>query len=763
VENIVPRRPILFGGLLVLIGLALGIGGSWLAVLGGSIYYLLAGLLVAASGVLLARDSAWGDNLYAIMLAMTGAWSLWEVGFSFWGLMPRLAGPAVLGLWLFTPAVRRGVDAGRYRPGGMIALLAIALLAVVALRPGPSPVGAASPVVAGENPPDSDWTNYGNTLHGTRFSPLSQITPANVSALQVAWIHRSGDVPDAVGSNEATPLKVGDTLYTCTPQSLVIAIDARSGAERWRVDPHLRPGQYAHKTCRGVSYYHKPDGAGPCADRIFMPTADAKLLALDAQTGQGCPDFGDGGAISLLDGLGAGSLGGQYTTSPPAVVGDHVVLGGFVLDNQSTDMPSGVIRSFDPVTGRLQWAWDMGAPDRIGAPPPGESYTRSTPNAWTVLAADAALGLVYVPTGNASPDSFGAGRRPFDEKYSSSLVALDIDTGRPRWSFQAVHHDLWDYDMPAQPVLVDLPKGQDMVPAVVQATKQGDIYVLDRRTGVPIVPVTERPVPQGAASGDRLSPTQPFSALSLTPKPLSEAAMWGLTPIDQMICRILFRQSRYDGIYTPPGLKHTIQQPGLTGTMNWGSVSVDEDRRIVIANSMSFPWRVRLIPRTEISPANETARWSPMMRGTPYAWGQSPFWSPLQVPCIQPPWGSLTAIDLATDRVLWSRPLGSGRDSGPLGMATMLPIPIGVPSLGGTVVTRGGLIFVSGTLDRYVRAFDLNTGREVWKARLPAGGQATPMTYMSGGRQFVVVTAGGHSIMGTMPGDYTIAYALPQR
>jgi quinoprotein glucose dehydrogenase len=404
----------------------------------------------------------------------------------------------------------------------------------------------------------------------------------------------------------------------------------------------------------------------------------------------------------------------------------------------------------------------MGAPERTGAPPPGETYTRSTPNAWTLFAADEQLGLVYVPTGNASPDFWGAKRRSFDEKYASSVVALDVATGRPRWSFQTVHHDLWDYDVSSQPTLVDLPTPTGSRPALIQATKRGDIYVLDRRDGTPIVPVHERAVPQGASPGDQVAKTQPFSELALASPVLAESSMWGVTPLDQLVCRIRLRESRYEGIFTPPGLQYTVIMPGLTGAVNWGGVSVDLDHNVLVTNYMMLPWRGRLVPRQQEPKEAAAAPFANRMLGTPFAWEQSPWLGPLAVPCSQPPWGALAAIDLGTQRILWSRPLGTGRDSGPLGIPSMLPFGMGVPSMGGTLTTRGGLVFISGTLDRYVRAFELRSGRELWKARLPAGGQATPMPYMAGGSQFLVVTAGGHSIMGTKFGDYTIAYALPR-
>ena len=763
-------------GLLIALGATLLVGGMRLIALHGSAYYVLAGFIYVVSGVLVWRGNIWGARLYAALLIATLAWSLSEAGLTPWSLLPRLALPAALGLWFLALGRRREPNQNKtattcpFNLAGSMGLLCFAAISVAFVSP-PQALSTASLFsfeniaamadVQGEA--SADWPNYGNTLRGTRFSPLTQITPENVSHLQVAWTFRSGETQNPITSAEATPLKVGDTIYTCTPHDVVIALDAESGAQRWRYDPHVGAATYFILTCRGVAYYHSAERRDACADRIILATMDERLLAIDAKSGKLCDDFGDRGTVSLREGMGQMLPHYQSQTSPPTIVKDHIVVGALVLDNQSVDMPSGTIRSFDPVTGRLQWAWDMGAPDRIGLPPVGQTYTRSTPNSWTVFAADEDLGLIYIPTGNPSPDFYGAGRRPFDEKFGSSIVALEIETGRPRWSFQTVHHDLWDYDLAAQPVLTNLDTPEGIKPALVQATKRGDIYVLDRRTGVPIVPVAERAVPQGAVPGEQLSRTQPFSGLALPSPLLTEASMWGLTPIDQMMCRIAYRESRYTGMFMPPGITPSIIMPGLTGMVNWGGVSIDPGHQVVIANYMIFPWRGHLVPRAAVPKAMAASPYTSLMRGTPYAWEQGPWLGPLGVPCSQPPWGALAAIDLSTNRVLWNEPLGTGHDSGPMGIPSMLPLTMGMPSFGGTVTTRSGLVFISGTMDRYLRAIDLRTGRELWKTRLPAGGQATPMTYSAGGRQYVVVTAGGHSIMGTKFGDYTIAYALPAR
>jgi membrane-bound PQQ-dependent dehydrogenase (glucose/quinate/shikimate family) len=793
------RPPFVFGSLLVLVGVVLAAGGGWLAAIGGSWYYLATGILVAGAGLLLAKGDRWGAYFYGLVLASTLVWSLYEVQFDLWALAPRLIGPFVLGLWLLMPWVRRGLRGGpdfsrseggaerETRGGRGLAVVTLAVvLGAAALAFGPRlwaqvfpPSAPAETAPAGEG----DWPNYGNGLDGTRHSPLAQITATNVSGLQPAWSFRTGDGPrpgeqaPREFTFEATPIKVGDSLYFCTPHNRVIALDAETGRQRWAFDPRTDSREAFVVACRGVSFFDTGQAGVACARRIVAATLDARLFEVDADTGALCAGFGQGGYVSLLDGMGQVRPGFHYQTSPPTVVNGHIILGGWINDNQSTDEPSGVVRAFDATTGQLAWAWDLGRPDRKGAPGPGETYTRGTPNAWAPFAADPVLNTVYVPTGNAPPDFYGGKRRGFDDRYSSSVVAIDIASGWPRWSFQTTHHDLWDYDVPAQPVLVELKGPEGPVPAVVQATKRGEIFVLDRRDGRLIVPAVERAVPQGAVEGERLSPTQPFSAISLMPPRLTEADMWGLTPFDQLWCRIQFRSSRYDGIFTPPGLKPTIVFPGALGVVDWGGVSVNPKTGVLVANTSAVPYRDQLIPREQAPAFARTIQrqspppgqpqadyaWSPQV-GTPYVMHTTPFMSPLQIPCTRPPWGLMTAIDLNTRKVLWKRPIGTGERSGPLGLQSHLPLLMGTPNIGGSMTTAGGVVFNGSTLDHYVRAYDQRTGAELWKAALPAGGQATPMTYLSrSGRQFVVIAAGGHGGLQTPQGDYVVAYALPGR
>ena len=738
-------------------------GGAVLIGLGGSAWYLIAGLVCAAVAVLFALDrSRAAVGIYWVFLLGTGLWALAESGFDGWALTARLAGPLVVGLALLIPALWR-------RPRIGVAVAAALLLALIigglSLR-GPGQSGGAEWQPA----PASDWASWGHDPGGTRFADLRQITPANAGALAPAWTFQTGDfvAGNTRDSFEATPIKLGDALYACTPHNVVVALDAETGRQIWRHDPKVDFTGVYGGVCRGVAA-HVAAGEGLCARRIFEATMDARLIALDAATGRPCPGFGRlQGGVDLKQDMGPIEPGRYAHSSPPTVIGDLVVLGGSVADNVTVGGASGVIRAFDVNTGALRWAWDMGAPDRIGAPPAGTSYTHGTPNSWSVFSADPALGLVFVPTGNSTPDFFGAHRSPASERYASSLVALDATTGRPRWSFQTVHHDLWDYDVAAQPVLTDFPTAAGLVPAVIQATKTGALFVLDRRTGRPLTRVIERKVPGTDVEGEWSAPTQPHSVgmPDLVADRPSETRMWGLTPLDQMWCRIAFRRARYDGPFTPPTLRGSLTSPGWVGGTNWGSVSIDARRGILLANAGMMAIRTQLLPRNAAGRAGNTEV-DPLavapMEGTPYRVTSAPFLSPLGVPCQQPPFGTLTAVDLQTRKVLWREPVGTTQDTGPMGMRIGLPLPMGMPNMGGSITTAGGVTFIAATLDANLRAFDTRTGRELWRQRLTAGGQATPMTYVSrSGRQFVVIAAGGNAVLGSRTGDHIVAFALPE-
>ena len=769
---------ILFGAL----GLTFVAGGVWLLRLGGSPYYLLGGGALLISAALIWRGDRRGAWLYGLFLLGTILWSLAEVGLDAWSLAPRLALFVGIGLWMLTPWGPRGSSLGR-AGWAVVALVSAGAAALIGWSVHQNNDHVAS-VAAPAPERAADWPHYGNGPGGDRFAALRQINRGNVAGLHLAWEHHSGDaglydgfVPD---SFETTPIKIGNRLFACSARA-AFAVDATTGKRLWRFVPGIKTEPVKLKLCRGVAYHRDATLNGPCAERVLWATVDARMFAIDAVTGRVCPAFGKGGQIDLRDGMGEVKPGYYYVTSPPIVVDGKAVVGGFVDDNAELSVPSGVIRAFDVRTGGLSWAWDMGAPTRTGLPEPGSHYTRGTPNNWTMFSADPGLGLVYVPLGNPSPDFWGGLRRPFDEAYGSSLVALDIATGRPRWHFQAAHHDIWDYDLPAPPSLVDLPVAGKLVSALVQSTKQGELFVLDRRTGRPIYPVQERPVPQDAVAGERPSATQPFSVgmPTLRLPALTEADMWGITPIDQLMCRIRFRAARYKGVFTPLGMRETLTFPGSMGVSEWGGVSIDPVRKILVVNVSAVPYMSRLISRRDapawlatppvhgVKPKPGAAPidyWYNAQVGTPFALHTNPFMGLLDAPCSRPPWGRLVAIDLVGRHILWQRPIGTTRDIGPKGIATGVPLPIGTPNTAGSLVTAGGLVFFSGTLDNYLRAYDIATGRELWRARLSAGGQATPMSYVgTDGRQYVVVAAGGHIGLRTRPGDSIMAFALPRR
>ncbi|HAG78780.1 MAG TPA: membrane-bound PQQ-dependent dehydrogenase, glucose/quinate/shikimate family [Pseudomonas sp.] len=765
----------------LLLGALMAVGGGYLAMLGGSWYYLLAGIgLLGVAGLLFARRRAaiW---LYAVLLLATLAWTLYEVSFDWWQLAPRIDLWCILGLWLILPFINRYVG-GRlvWRDGASgllgLGLLAGALIAGYSLTQdyhsitgefsdaqmqGSNPEGQAGRV-AGE------WKAYGGSDRGDRYSTADLITPDNVGKLKKAWEFHTGDLSGEGDPGEityqVTPLKVGDNLFICTPHSIAIAVDADSGEERWRFDPEVPHSvNRQHLTCRGLSYHAGPPATEgqACRQRLFMPTADARLIALDAKTGEICPGFGDNGAVDLWANMPHVKEGFYYSTSPPVVARDRVIVGGAVNDNVRANEPSGVIRAYDVYTGELKWNWDPDNPDETAPIAAGQTYSASSPNSWTISSADEALGLIYVPLGNQVPDQWGGKRSENSERFSSSIVALDLDSGQLRWVFQTVRHDLWDMDVPAQPSLIDIQTEEGPVPALVAPTKQGDIYVLDRRTGEPVLPVREVPAPQGAAKGDWVARTQPASALTYEPPKLQGKDLWGATLIDQMMCHIQFHSLRYEGRYTPPSTQGTLVHPGNFGVFNWGGVAVDPVRQMVFSAPAYLAFTSKLIPR-EDAETTYVSEEEPFLNenfGSPFAVELKAFVSPIGLPCTAPPWGYVAGADLRTGKTHWLRKNGTVRDRSPI----PLPFKMGVPSLGGPMLTAGGVAFLSGTLDYYLRAYDVSTGRELWKARLPAGGQATPMTYESrSGRQMVVVVAGGHGSLGTKAGDSVIAYALPR-
>jgi quinoprotein glucose dehydrogenase len=809
------------GALLMLAGAGMAAGGLQLAVVGGSLYYFCAGVATAVSGTLVFRHRRGGAGVYLLLILVTLAWAPSEVGFQIWQLIPRIDVVLGLGVLFLVPGVMRPArplpavskaptpprhgsrarrrDESPHRPATIASGGAVVLIAALSpMEPHSTETAAADAGAAAMSTvaaAGADWTQYGGTLAGDRYSALDQLTPANVEQLQVAWIYHTGErrQPDDPPEYtfEVTPIKVRDSVYLCTPHDVIVALDAETGAERWRHDPHLASVKdYLHLTCRGVAYYEAP-GAGPdaeCPRRILEATADARLIAVNADTGKTCRSFGIQGTVDLKKNMGKVKPGYYYPSSAPLVVRDKVIVGGWVADNQSTDEPSGVVRAYDAYTGDLRWNFDAGNPAETEPLPEGKIYTRNSVNAWAPPSADESLGLIYLPMGNQTPDTWGGLRTPESERFSSGITAVDIETGEVRWVFQTVHHDLWDMDIGGQPSLFDMPTPQGRVPAVVAVTKRGDLFVLDRRNGRPLIPAPEKAVPQGAATGDHTSPTQPFSELSFMPARLTEADMWGVTPFDQMWCRIRFRKLRYEGIFTPPSTQGSLIYPGNYGVFDWGGIAVDPVRHRFFVTPAYVAFESRLVPHTRRTAAvSDTVRGGSQavagptqaapaanvaaapgghagvnpQAGTPFAVELKPFLSPLNIPCQAPPWGYVAAVEPASRTVIWEHKNGTTRDNMPLHLP--VSFPVGVPGLGGPLLTAGGLGFYSGTLDNYLRAYDMADGREIWRARLPAGGQATPMTYLSAksGRQFIVLAAGGHSGLGTTDGDAVVAYARP--
>jgi quinoprotein glucose dehydrogenase len=783
------------GWIIALLGGFFVFAGALLLSLHGSPYYLIVGLAMIVSGALVGRDDRRGSGLFTVIWIATLVWAVWEVGFDGLQLVPRVVAPTVLLVLIVLVGWRGGTAFGRSGlsraapvVAASVAVLCLGLFAVrgrdvdaqglVALTPS-----VLTQVATGEA--DNDWNEYGGTASGRRYSSLADITPANVERLALAWTQRTGDLPVAAETaehkreyhSEATPIHIGDSLYTCTPHSFVQAIDATTGRTKWSWHEAANVQGNNYLVCRGVAYFDAPAGT-PCPHRIFAPTFNARLVALDAETGQVCRSFGENGSIDLRANMGVSNASDQIGTSPPIVVNGRLIIGERITDNVNRNIPSGVVRAYDPVSGQPVWAWDVGrSQDAIAPLPAGQVYTRGTPNVWGAITADAANGLVYLGTGNASPDYWIGYRRPFDDRFGTSIVALDVASGKLRWSRQLVHHDMWDMDLPIGPSLFDYraPDGRT-IPALLQTTKMGQVYFLNRLTGAPIAAVAERRVrTDGATPGVTVSPTQPFSVgmPSFTPPAPSEKATWGATPIDQLLCRIDIRRSQGAGIYQPIGLTPIIGHPAFDGVTDWGGAAVDPVRGIMTVNTMEMPFKLWLMRRDDprVAPlmaqkqGGENARQAQLQTqyNTPYVAVVQAWIGIFGAPCNAPPWGHLTAVDLKTKKVLWREVLGTARDTGLFGSHLGVPIKTGVPNLGGSIVTAGGLAFIAATTDQYLRAFDLRTGKVVWKARLPAGAQATPMTYRGAdGRQYVVITAGGHGALGTRYGDYTLAYALPR-
>jgi len=591
-----------------------------------------------------------------------------------------------------------------------------------------------------------DWPAYANA-GGTRYSPLTEIDRTSVSRLQVAWTYHTGETSYAKESEqkstfEATPIVIDGTLYISTGFNKVIALDAATGHERWTYDPHLdRDGDYSEVTSRGVAYWGK-------GKRIFEGTIDARLIALDASTGKLATEFGVGGIVDLKQGIVNARPGDYQVTSPPAVIGDLVVVGSAIGDNSAAELERGLVRAYDARTGALRWTFD----------PIAHEQHAGAGNAWAAITADPESGLVFVPTSSPSPDYYG-GLRLGQNELANSIVALRADSGAVAWHFQVVHHDLWDYDIATQPVLVEV----HGIKSVAIGTKMGHLYFFNRMTGVPLFPIEERAVPASDVAGEQAWPTQPFPTMPppIVPSQLKPENAFGADDADRAACRAMIASLRSDGMFTPPSVRGTLQVPGNIGGMHWGGMSYDPVRHLLIANTNRLAAMVRLIPRADYEADKSRSKGERIfgeynrMSGTPFAMYRSILLSPKGVPCTPPPWGALTAIDVDRGAVQWETPFGS------VNPIPFLPSNIGSPNLGGSM-TSGGVVFIAAAMDELFRAFDVESGKELWHAELPASAQASPMTYSTGGRQFVVIAAGGHGKLHTKRGDAVVAFALPR-
>ena len=790
----------ILGLALLLTGLFYLIGGGKLISLGGSWYFFIAGLLTTASAIFVFRKKAFGVWLFALVFVGTLVWAWFDAGWDFLALFSRLMFPAgVFAALLFTlPAIRRyqtqsSLVAPAYTGATVVVIgMLIAFYQMFQPHPTVAASGQELPLI----PVDADkqqvnWQHYGNDTGGSRFAALDQINRNNVKDLKEVWRFQTGDLTTGSGNgaeDQTTPLQVGDKVFVCTPHNNIIALDTDSGKQIWKAEVNSKAD--AWERCRGVAYFDVTQplvqptlaGATPvttvaantaCPRRVYTNTPDGRLIAVNADTGERCKDFGVDGTVDLLVGLGDGTKAPRFeVTSAPTIAGTTLVIGSRIADNVAADMPGGVIRAYDVITGKLRWAFDPRNPDPNYVLKAGEIYKRSSANSWAAMSYDPQMNTVFLPMGSSSVDVWGGNRQPVDHKYNSSVLALDATTGKEKWVYQTVHNDLWDFDLPMQPSLVDFPmKDGTTKPAVVIGTKSGQFFVLDRLTGKPLTKVVEQPVKAADIPDEQYSATQPRSVEmpQIGNQTLTESDMWGATPFDQLMCRINFKSMRYDGLFTAPGTDVSLSFPGSLGGMNWGSIAFDPTHRYMFVNDMRLGLWIQLIKQTPEDlkiQANcgekvNTGMGAVPMKGTPYKVNKNRFMSVLGIPCQKPPFGTMTAIDMKTRQIAWQVPLGTVQDTGPMGIKMGLKAPIGMPTIGGPMATQGGLVFFAATQDYYLRAFNSSNGQELWKSRLPVGSQGTPMSYISPktGKQYVVISAGG-ARQSPDHGDYVIAYAL---
>jgi len=796
----------LFALVLMLFGVAMFLGGCFLIALGGNWYYAIAGVLSVLSGLTLFSGRPSSVIWFTLLFIGTLLWTIQESGTYYWRWVPRFALILIFAIIysLFLPRLIRQISRIQARVITGILIIGLIVASGLAFLPynvtettqfpqtGDHDFTADTSDSPDGKTPDSDWYSYGGNQATQRFSSATQITPENVSKLKVAWQIHAGDLPDSSRwGTENTPIKIGDFLYVCTAANNIVALDPASGKEKWRFDPKTDKEAVPYTpACRALAYFDNssqqvnsgvPVAVAQCQRRVIMGTLDNRVIEVDADTGKRCTDFGNNGEVSILENMGETYKGYVAITSGPVIVRDTIVVGHQVVDGQRTFGPPGVVKAFDVRTGKLKWAWDAAQPYHPEPRYGHDAYKRGSPNVWTTFTGDDKLGLVYLPVANPSGDYWSSSRTKEELEFAPSITALDIETGMPKWHFRTANSDVWDYDAAASPTLVDYPdKNGKKIPALIVPTKNAEIYVLNRLTGEPLFGVEQRQVPQGGVEPEARAKTQPHSLFNSLRKPdLTPESTWGLTPLDQLYCRIQYHQANYEGAYTPPTAdKPIIDYPGYNGGVDWGGVAVDPVRGILIANYNDMPNYTHLIPRAKadelgwhaldsISAKKDTLGHaegaSDPQEGVPYAVDVNAGWQMkfTGMLCKEPPYGGIRAVDLRTGHTIWDRPLGTARKNGPFGLPTGMPINIGTPNNGGSAVTKSGLIFIAAATDDLIRAIDIRTGKTVWSAPLPAGGQANPAIYEHNGRQYVVIEATGHHFMRTAKGDYVIAYALP--
>lgn len=794
-------------GLLMLVlmvsGLFLTYKGGELALLGGSWYFVIVGIGMLLTAIQLLRKKSSSILIFTLIFVGTLVWAFLDVGLDFWGLFSRLMFVAGVfaALMLTYPTLRHyeNKNAQTVIAYGSSTVVILGMLVALYQMFQPHATVASSGKELPLVPVDAqnqqkDWAHYGNDAHGSRFAALDQITRDNVSGLKEVWRYQTGDLTTGSGNgaeDQQTPLQVGNQVFLCTPHNNMIALESDTGKQLWKAEVNSKAD--AWERCRGVAYFDStkalvqptlanstlvpaPTPSTVCPRRVYTNTPDGRLIAVNADTGERCTDFGENGTVNLLEGLGDGTKAPRFeVTSAPTIAGTTIVVGSRIADNFAADMPSGVIRGYDVMTGKLRWAFDPRNPDPNYVLKPGETYKRSGANSWAAMSYDPAMNTVFLPMGSSSVDVWGGNRQELDHKYNTSVLALDATTGKEKWVYQTVHNDLWDFDLPMQPSLIDFPmKDGTTKPAVMIGTKSGQFFVLDRLTGESLTKVIEQPVKPADIPDEKYSPTQPRSVEmpQIGNQTYTESDMWGATPFDQLMCRISFKSMRYDGLYTAPGTDISLSFPGSLGGMNWGSIAFDPTHRYMFVNDMRLGLWIQLLPQTAEdlkAQANggesvNTGMGAVPMKGTPYKVNKNRFMSPLGIPCQKPPFGTMTAIDLKTRQIAWQVPLGTVEDTGPMGIKMKMKAPIGMPTIGGPMATQGGLVFFAATQDYYLRAFDSSTGKELWKGRLPVGSQGTPISYVSpkNGKQYVLISAGG-ARQSPDHGDYVVAYALPDQ